>query len=654
MAEREDESEAEAEEALDQASPAAIALALGRTSRASKGIDDDARSFLRKHTHLIELQTEHLHEQRVLQLSHMRWRRFSDRMKALLQVMTAVVGLSIGIGVGAMAWSAANERGLVIESFSVPPDLAQKGLTGQVLASMVLDRLGEMQNATLSVRAPSSYANDWNGDIKVEIPETGVSVGELYRLFVHWLGHQTSISGELYRTPEGLELSARTGTAPAKPHAGGEADLKAMTQAAAEDIYATTQPYRYAIYLERANDPDSVERAARALKALAQSGDLTDRIWAGAGLTLSLQKQGDFDGAFRAAATAIALEPRFNLPYANRAGGEGTLGHDEAALADQRKAVALVKAYGARYMKPSAIAYFGPQWEAVADEGVGDYLDAARLADAGLARDPDIVHDRGLIVTIQALDHDLAHARANAAIDPPPAPGDPSKDASGLRWQAAQEAAMIAFAADDWAQLRASLTGVDTRLFAPGELKYRQTYDLPFLALAMAKLDDAKGAWTMIGQTPLDCYFCVRTRGQIAATGRDWPAAQRWFAEAVRQGPSLPFAYMDWGQMLLAEGDPDGAIAKLDLAHKTGPRFADPLELWGEALTRKGDFAGAVAKFAEADRWAPHWGRNHLRWGEALLKLGRPDEARAEFKTAAALDLSAEDRAALSGLVARI
>ncbi len=71
-------------------------------------------------------------------------------------------------------------------------------------------------------------------------------------------------------------------------------------------------------------------------------------------------------------------------------------------------------------------------------------------------------------------------------------------------------------------------------------------------------------------------------------------------------------------------------------------------------MTRKGDFAGAVAKFAEADRWAPHWGRNHLRWGEALLKLGRPDEARAEFKTAAALDLSAEDRAALSGLVARI
>ena len=58
------------------------------------------------------------------------------------------------------------------------------------------------------------------------------------------------------------------------------------------------------------------------------------------------------------------------------------------------------------------------------------------------------------------------------------------------------------------------------------------------------------------------------------------PAAGRWFAEAVRQAPSSPFAYTEWGQTLLGKGVVDGAIAKLTLAHAKGPRFADPLELW--------------------------------------------------------------------------
>ncbi len=71
--------------------------------------------------------------------------------------------------------------------------------------------------------------------------------------------------------------------------------------------------------------------------------------------------------------------------------------------------------------------------------------------------------------------------------------------------------------------------------------------------------------------------------------------------------------------MLLARGDTDGAIAKLQQAHAKGPSFADPLELWGEALMRKGDFQGAAGKFSEASRIAPRWDRNNglLRQAQA-------------------------------------
>ncbi|MGD0866329.1 MAG: hypothetical protein ABSA49_12320, partial [Rhizomicrobium sp.] len=58
----------------------------------------------------------------------------------------------------------------------------------------------------------------------------------------------------------------------------------------------------------------------------------------------------------------------------------------------------------------------------------------------------------------------------------------------------------------------------------------------------------------------------------------------------------------------------------------------------------------ALAKFAEADKYAPNWGRLHLKWGEALLWSGNKAEAKKQFAITAHLDLSADDKAALSGM----
>lgn len=118
---------------------------------------------------------------------------------------------------------------------------------------------------------------------------------------------------------------------------------------------------------------------------------------------------------------------------------------------------------------------------------------------------------------------------------------------------------------------------------------------------------DLPSARTVIAPTALDCYRCVDARGQIEAVARDWPRAEHWFAEAVRQGPSLPFAYLHWGEMLLTKGDVAGAIAKFDLAHQKGPRFADPLKAWGDALARQGQWQAALTRYDEALTYAPAW-----------------------------------------------
>jgi tetratricopeptide (TPR) repeat protein len=154
------------------------------------------------------------------------------------------------------------------------------------------------------------------------------------------------------------------------------------------------------------------------------------------------------------------------------------------------------------------------------------------------------------------------------------------------------------------------------------------TFIRPFLALAKAKLGDTVGAEVVIAATPADCYACIRIRGNIGAIESNWGQADYWFARAVQQAPSIPFAYADWGEMLLKKGDPDAAIAKFTLANKKGPKFADPLEGWGEALMRKDRSDLAPAKFEEANKYIPNRGRLHLMWGEALGYAGRKDERR--------------------------
>src|SRR5262249_15750339 len=121
-----------------------------------------------------------------------------------------------------------------------------------------------------------------------------------------------------------------------------------------------------------------------------------------------------------------------------------------------------------------------------------------------------------------------------------------------------------------------------------------------------------------------------------------------WFARAVSQNRSVPFADTDWGQALMARGGLDGAIAKFESAHAKGPHFADPIELWGEALVAQNRSDLALAKFEEAVKYAPNWGRLHLKWGEALLYAGSREGARKQFALAASLELSAAERRALA------
>jgi tetratricopeptide (TPR) repeat protein len=608
-------------------SAAAVALALGRAGE-DKVLNAKAAEFLDNQSRLINIQTEHLHEQRELILSRLRLGRWRDCGALALQAMTALTGAAVVVVLGVMAWQAHEDHGVTIAAFTVPPDLAERGLTGQVMASKVLDRLSQMQTETNTLRPAASYANDWAGDIKVEIPETGVSLGELNRALRQWLGRETHITGELVRTPAGLELTARAGSETGAAFTGPDADLNELIEHAAESVYAQTQPYRWAAWLQTHGRP---EQADAEFALLAQSGSKEDRPWSYVAWAADLAYRGYPGAAADKARSAIRLDPRLPNAYIQLGAAEEGLGHYEASLSANRKAMALTGPGDPSNLLARYNILNSRRDPLAALEAIGSINDLKGRAEAG----PTEAADR----TAQQLTfmHDVSGARR--VIEQ----GQTGSRVSPALNRAAGDTDTL----DDWSD---AVTAFRTYLATRG---LNQLRALSTLAMATARLGHVAEAEAMIAPTPFDCYHCVRQRGIIASVRRDWAAADRWFAEAVRLAPSGPLAFVDWGQSLLDRGDPHGTIDKMKQAHDLAPHFADPLELWGEALMRTGDEAGAVAKFAEADKYAPRWGRSHMRWGEALMLSGRYPEARRQYEAADGMDLSRADRAALNVLLDR-
>src|SRR3569623_567268 len=103
MASREAAAEAANDPELVVADPgepnaAAVALALGRTGK-DRTLDRKAAEFLDKQGRMLDVQMEHLHEQRALQVEHLadqsrhlRLRHFNERLTVALKLMPAVVG----------------------------------------------------------------------------------------------------------------------------------------------------------------------------------------------------------------------------------------------------------------------------------------------------------------------------------------------------------------------------------------------------------------------------------------------------------------------------------------------------------------------------------------------------------------------------------
>jgi tetratricopeptide (TPR) repeat protein len=617
--------------------PTAVALALAGASREkADAFLDEERALAASQSALIADQRHHLAED----IKQIDLRIWELRMGVLLRVATLVVGIAVAAGVSLFVWDAAHANGLIVNEFSVAPDIAARGLTGQVLATQLLGDLSDLQSKTNSVRAAFSYTNNWGNDLKVEIPDTGISIGEFTRFLREWIGNETHISGAVYRTATGIVLSASVGSDALPTLTGGDTDIDALLSTMAEAIYQKTQPHRYAIYIYGRRRYDQAEAA---LKALTVNGQAEDQFWAYNGLISLYDSENRWSDAEKAVQGAFALRQGSVVTNFFSARSDAASQRDEESAAAARILLAGERDpdISERNWNTMRLAT-----ECLLARLHGAFLDAINLCRQARQR-PDVLSIRAYSLVYEFLDAAAVHdAEAmHAAAASLPSFDDPQAGQALEAYEAWNEVPL-----GHWSALLQKLA--DLKILGHNGATYTIVANArakePIIAYAMALSGDLAGAHAFIDRTPVDCGLCLRMRGRIDSLEKNWTGADYWFARAVSDAPSVPFAFEDWGQSILTRGLPDAAIEKFKQSNQKGPRFADPLEGWGEALMAKSQSHLALAKFAEAEKYAPNWGRLHLKWGEALYYMGRRDEARAQFARAAALDLTPSEKSELA------
>jgi len=572
--------------------PTAAALAT-EVARNDPELARAASAYFRKQSHLVEIQTEHLHEQRAVNLQLLKLKRFGERLRVGLQVFAILVATFIGVGAAIMIRDAVTSRRVVIEPFHSPPGLAASGLDGTVVASRLLDALSRLQDATRSGVQRLDLANAWSSQVKLEVPETGISLGEISRLLKERFGHDVHIEGDLTETPAGaLALTVRGNGVPAMSFDGSAAKFEQLSVAAAEYVYSKSQPARWAYYLQ---DAGRYAEAMIYCQSAVGSVSKEDQpyllnIWAN-----SLNNTG---GSPREALSlyraALKLKPDYWIGYNNVMNELWVLGDEEGAW---RTGELMLTAAGGRpgrapelyYQNFDTLAWNLGAWlhatvaDSEANAGVGTGLttsgpaiadiqtrlhdpEAADLALKTLTEDP---HDP----SIGAIAHFVRGRLATQM-------GDTTAAAREM------EAFGIAFADP---VVSTGYPGYDCWI-APAE--------------EAAGHPDKADALLKAAGTFVDCY---RFRGDILDGRGDWAAAQTEYAKAVALAPDLPASYYSWGLALARHGDLTGAVARLKDANLRGPHWADPLEAWADVLAQQGRAKEALVKYDEALKYAPNW-----------------------------------------------
>lgn len=522
--------------------------------------------------------------------------RISQRLRIASQAFVALLASLLGISLLVLFIEAIRSRAIVIREFSTPPQLAGRGLSGRVVAGILLDELTLLQSSTRTRLEKRKVADAWTNQIELEIPSTGVSIQDLENLLRQRLGHDLNVSGDLVQSSSGeLILTVRGETIPARSFKGDTNAIKKLTREAAEYIFEHTQPSLYvASLIAKGRSKEAVAFSERVFPTTSEA----DRPYLLNQWANALQNTG---GPAKAKQSlflyqkALDLRKDFTNVHNNIMLTTIVMGREQEAWEYGRNHL---QRKGGR-PSPKKELGFGQwnqltwnlqAWRAVLADDARQYR--------GIGSGNQLRHP--VIALIDTRLHDLESARFHLSL------GSGVSNDSTIKARTHFVRGRLAALTGNTNEALREMESFQSEYANNGTVAANMPGYLCWVALAQEEAKLRKEADQTLRKAG-SYVNCLRFRGDILDRRGDWKNAQLAYAEAVRLAPDLPAGYYSWGAALARHRDNKAAIKKLAAAAKRGPGWADPLKTWGDCLASQGQWTEALKKYQAASRLAPEW-----------------------------------------------
>jgi tetratricopeptide (TPR) repeat protein len=589
------------------ARPEAFAAAVAANIAGShEGVAQKTEIFLEKQAQLLETQNQHLKDEHALRLTDLRnriseqaLRRKGMKVRVAAQYIFASLGAVLCVGVIVMVYGAFHSRNVIIDPIEIASGLNAPIPSGKTVAAELLDRLTQLQSDTRTSAQKRGLSTAWANEISIQVPQTGLSIGQIENYLKAHFGHDQHIDGELVKTDGGtLVLTVRGTGILARRFTDTAGHVEAPVNAAAEYIYGESEPGLFAKYLSDIGRNDEAIAFAKAhfSKASIEEQPVLLNYWANA-LTFKALPNANAE-ALALYQEALHIKPDYWIGYNNSLLALSNLGREEELV---QLAQQMIKLAGGRpgrapdeMYQPYDLAVFNLEAErrgALADMASAD--GGTLTAQSGA---------EGLSVALlDVLLHDVAAARLRFQTTVWDQKSHPdAANAAVAQAFLEKEVNNLPAAAQRWDEMALLYADpVVATSIAPVICSAAPIYEKTGQPQKADAALSAVGALTLV-----DCY---RYKADVLDMRGNWVGAQEWYTKAVKLAPSLPAGYYSWGLALAKHGDLPAAIEQLRLANLKGPTWADPLKAWGDVLAKEGHEKEALAKYDEALKHAPNW-----------------------------------------------
>ena len=237
----------------------------------------------------------------------------NQRLILLRNALIAVSVLAVVVVAAVACYREAYRQTLTIAAFDVPPKLAERGITGQVVAKILFDELVKRRDLVTTLEKGELKGAWAENRSDVAIPEAKFTLQSVFRYLRYMTGNEIAVDGEFILDGDDVTMRVRVaGKAPTIVK-GKLADWEALTGDLALGVLDVTQPAVVAAYLGlKAETPEDLVALSKRLRQMsAQDPKLSGAVMSVAydAYGNALQKLGRIDEAVLAFDEAMALDP---------------------------------------------------------------------------------------------------------------------------------------------------------------------------------------------------------------------------------------------------------------------------------------------------------------------------------------------------------